>query len=69
VLVLISTVIGGPVLTLVAPTLLVAALGLAAILGALIIFDGESNYVEGAALIGLYLIIAASVWFGPPIAG
>ncbi len=68
VLVLISTVIGGPVLTLVAPTLLIAALGLAAILGAMIIFDGESNYVEGAALIGLYLIIAASVWFGPPIA-
>jgi Ca2+:H+ antiporter len=69
VLVLISTVLGGPVLTLVVPTLLIAALGLAAILGAMIIFDGESNYVEGAALIGLYLIIAASVWFGPPIAG
>jgi len=69
VLVLISTVLGRPMLTLVAPTLLIAALGLAAILGALIIFDGESNYVEGAALIGLYLIIAASVWFGPPIAG
>jgi len=69
VLVLISMVLGGPVLTLVAPTLLIAALGLAAILGAMIIFDGESNYLEGAALIGLYLIIAASVWFGPPIAG
>ena len=69
VLVLISTVLGGPMLTLVVPTLLIAALGLAAILGAMIIFDGESNYVEGAALIGLYFIIAASVWFGPPIAG
>jgi Ca2+:H+ antiporter len=69
VLVLISTVLGGPVLTLVVPTLLIAALGLAAILGAMIIFDGESNYIEGAALIGLYVIIAASVWFGPPIAG
>ncbi|HSU96880.1 MAG TPA: hypothetical protein VLI40_06590, partial [Gemmatimonadaceae bacterium] len=66
---LISTVLGGPMLTLVVPTLLIAALGLAAILGAMIIFDGESNYVEGAALIGLYFIIAASVWFGPPIAG
>lgn len=69
VLVLLSTVLGGPVLTLVAPTLLIAALGLAAILGALIIFDGESNYVEGLALIGLYIIIAASVWYGPAIVG
>ena len=68
-LVLLSTVLGGQTLTLVAPTLLVAALGLASILGALIIFDGESNYVEGLALIGLYFIIAASVWFGPPIPG
>jgi Ca2+:H+ antiporter len=69
VLVLLSTVLGGPVLTLVAPGLLIAALALAAVLGALIIFDGESNYVEGLALIGLYVIIAASVWFGPPIVG
>jgi Ca2+:H+ antiporter len=67
VLVLLSTVLGGPPLTLVAPGLLIAALGLAAILGAMIIFDGESTYVEGLALIGLYVIIAASVWFGPPI--
>jgi Ca2+:H+ antiporter len=68
VLVLISAVMGGPALTLVAPGLLIAALGLAAGLGALIVFDGESNYVEGLALIGLYIIIAASVWFGPPMA-
>jgi Ca2+:H+ antiporter len=68
VLVLLSTVLGGPVLTLVSPVLLIASLGLAAILGALIIFDGESNYMEGLALIGLYLIIALSVWFGPPLA-
>lgn len=69
VLVLLSMALGGPVLTLVAPTLLIAALGLASILGALIIFDGESNYIEGLALIGLYIIIAASVWFGPAIVG
>jgi Ca2+:H+ antiporter len=67
VLVLISMVLGGPMLTLVAPPLLVSSLGLTAILGALIIFDGESNYVEGLALIGLYIIIAGSVWFGPPL--
>lgn len=67
VLVLISGVLGGPALTLVAPALLVTALGLAAVLGALIVFDGESNYVEGLALVGLYVIIAGSVWYGPVV--
>jgi Ca2+:H+ antiporter len=67
-LVLMSIFLGGPMLTLIAPPLLIASLGLAAILGALIVFDGESNYVEGLALIGLYIIIAGSVWFGPPLA-
>lgn len=66
-LVLISMFLGGPMLTLVAPPLLITSLGLAAVLGALIVFDGESNYVEGLALIGLYAIIAGSVWFGPPL--
>jgi len=69
VLVLLSMVLGGPVLTLVAPVLLIAALALAAVLGALIVFDGESTYVEGMALIGLYIIIAASVWYGKPVGG
>jgi Ca2+:H+ antiporter len=67
VLVLLSPVLGGPALTLVAPRLMIASLGLSALLGAMITFDGESNYVEGLALIGLYIIIAASVWFGRPI--
>jgi Ca2+:H+ antiporter len=69
VLMLLSTVLGGPILTLVAPMLLIAALALAAVLGALIVFDGESTYVEGMALIGLYIIIAASVWYGRPVGG
>ena len=47
--------------------LLVAALGLAAFLGAMIVFDGESTWLEGIALVGLYVIIAASVWYGPPL--
>ncbi len=34
-----------------------------------IVLDGESNWLEGLALIGLYVIIAASVWWGPPIGG
>jgi Ca2+:H+ antiporter len=69
VLVLLSIVLGGVPLTLVAPPLLIAALGLASVLGALIVFDGESTWLEGAALIGLYVIIAASVWFGTPVGG
>ncbi len=63
-LVLISVVIGGPALTLVLPGLLVAALGLAGILGAFVVYDGESTWLEGLILIGLYGIIAAAFWWG-----
>jgi Ca2+:H+ antiporter len=66
-LVLISVLVGGPALTLVTSPLLIGALGLSVILGAFIVFDGESSWLEGLALIALYVIIAASVWFGPPI--
>lgn len=64
VLVLLSLVIGGPTLTLVMPGLLVAALGLAALLGTVVTYDGESTWLEGVALIGLYGIIAAAFWWG-----
>ena len=64
VLVLLSFVIGGAHLTLVLPPLLVAALGLTAILTTVIIYDGESTWLEGLALIGLYCIIAVSFWWG-----
>ena len=67
-LVIISMVIGGPALTLVLSPLLIGSLGLAVILGALIVFDGEATWLEGLALVALYLIIAASVWYGPRIA-
>jgi Ca2+:H+ antiporter len=63
-LVLISFVLGGPHLTLVLPPPLVVAVGLAAILGAIIVYDGESTWLEGATLIGLYRILAASFWWG-----
>jgi len=29
-----------------------------------IVFDGESNWLEGLALMGLYVIIAVSFWWG-----
>ncbi len=64
VLVLLSLVIGGAHLTLVLAPLLVVALGLAAILGTVITYDGESTWLEGLALIGLYAIIAISFWWG-----
>lgn len=64
VLVLLSFLIGSTHLTLVLAPLLVAALGLAAILSTVIIYDGESTWLEGLALIGLYGIIAVSFWWG-----
>ncbi len=67
-LVLLSLVIGGTALTLVLPPLLIGALALTALLTALIVVDGESTWLEGSALVGLYVIVAASVWWGPPIA-
>jgi Ca2+:H+ antiporter len=51
-------------LTLVLPPLLVVALALAALLSALIVYDGESNWLEGVALVGLYIMIAISFWWG-----
>jgi Ca2+:H+ antiporter len=64
VLVLLSLFIGGNHLTLVLPPLLLAALGLAAGLSTVIVFDGESIWLEGAVLIGLYGIIASAFWWG-----
>jgi len=63
-LVIISLLPGLTNLTLVLAPLLVVSVALAAILGAVIVFDGESNWLEGLALIGLYIIIAASFWWG-----
>ena len=68
-LVLLSLVIGGGTLTLILTPLLLAAVALTALLAAMVVFDGESTWLEGLALLGLYVIIAASVWYGPPIQG
>jgi Ca2+:H+ antiporter len=51
-------------LTLAFPTLLAIALLLAAGIAALVVYDGESTWEEGAILIGLYVVIAASFWWG-----
>ncbi|MBO0729955.1 MAG: hypothetical protein J2P57_11900, partial [Acidimicrobiaceae bacterium] len=64
VLVLLSNVIGPGHFTLVFPPLLVAALAGAAIIVVAVIFDGEYTWVEGVALVGLYVITAAAFWWG-----
>ena len=67
-LVILSLVLGGTALTLALSPLLIAALALATLLAALVVIDGESTWLEGLALVGLYVIVAASVWWGAPIA-
>lgn len=65
VLVLVSLVFfSATPLTLVLPPLLIVALVLSALVPALIIFDGESIWLEGAALVGLYILIASVFWWG-----
>ena len=51
-------------LTLVFPTLLALVLVVAAILGALVVNDGQSTWQEGVVLVGFYVVIAASFWWG-----
>jgi Ca2+:H+ antiporter len=51
-------------LTLVFPTLLAIVLLLAAGITSLVVYDGESTWEEGALLVGLYVVIATSFWWG-----
>ncbi|HSU25734.1 MAG TPA: calcium/proton exchanger, partial [Pyrinomonadaceae bacterium] len=64
ILLLLSFVLGGSILTFVLSPLLVVALALAAVVSAFVVFDGESIWLEGLALVGLYCIIAAAFWWG-----
>jgi Ca2+:H+ antiporter len=63
-LILLSFFLGGAVLSFVLSPLLLAALALAVFVSAFIVFDGESIWLEGVALIGLYIIIATAFWWG-----
>jgi len=51
-------------LTLVFPPLLLAAMILAAIVTVVVMLDGESTWLEGAALLTLYVVISAAFWWG-----
>lgn len=63
-LVLLSFVTGGAHLTLALAPLLLAALALTAVVQLAVVYDGESTWIEGFALVGLYCVIAASFWWG-----
>ncbi|MDN5924254.1 MAG: calcium/proton exchanger [Xanthomonadales bacterium] len=64
VLVIASQIFGFAAFTLVFPPMLVVSVAIAVIICAFITFDGESDWIEGAALIALYAIIATSFWWG-----
>jgi len=63
-LVILSQVLGFSALTLVFSPMLVIAVFLAVLIAVVITVDGESNWLEGAALIGVYGVVAASFWWG-----
>jgi Ca2+:H+ antiporter len=63
-LVILSQVLGFSALTLVFSPMLVVAVFLAVLIAVVITVDGESNWLEGAALIGVYGVVATSFWWG-----
>ena len=63
-LVLISPLIGGPAFTLVFSPMLVTTVGISTLAVAYLVSDGESDWLEGATMVGLYVLIAAAFWWG-----
>ncbi len=63
-LVLLSFVLGGAILSFVLTPMLLVCLFLAVLVSTFIVFDGESIWLEGLALVGLYALIAAAFWWG-----
>jgi Ca2+:H+ antiporter len=51
-------------LTLVFAPFLALVLILSALLSTFVVYDGESTWHEGAILIGFYVVVAASFWWG-----
>ncbi|HEY8239208.1 MAG TPA: calcium/proton exchanger [Candidatus Limnocylindrales bacterium] len=67
VIVLLSFFVAPVPLTLIISPLLLGTLAVSVLLVIFIVTDGEANAFEGAMLLGLYVIIAAAVWWGPRI--
>lgn len=63
-LVLLSPLVATSTLTLVFSPLLLAVLAMTALITVVVVFDGESTWLEGSALIALYTVVAASFWWG-----
>lgn len=64
-LVLISFAMGGAApFTLAIPPILAAALFLSVLVVTVVTVDGRADIVDGAALVGLYVIVAAIFWWG-----
>ena len=64
ILVLVSFFLGGTAFTLAIPPILAASVFLAVLVVTIVTVDGEADMVDGAALVGLYVIIAAIFWWG-----
>lgn len=64
ILVLVSFAIGLAPFTLVIPPILAVALFLSVLVVTVVTVDGRADVVDGAALVGLYVIIAAIFWWG-----
>ncbi len=64
ILVLVSFFIGGTPFTLAIPPILAAAVFLAVLVVTIVTVDGQADIVDGAALVGLYVIIATIFWWG-----
>ena len=63
-LVFLSLLMGHP-LTLIFNTFELLALGAGVLIAALVAADGESNWLEGAALLGVYLILGLAFFLLP----
>jgi Ca2+:H+ antiporter len=63
VVIAISFFLGGAPFTLAIPPILAAALVLSILIVTLVCVDGQADMVDGAALVGLYVIVAAIFWW------
>jgi len=63
-LVLLSPVVGGASFTLVFNPMLVSTVAVSTVAVAYLVSDGESDWLEGATMVGLYVLIAAAFWWG-----
>lgn len=64
ILVLVSFALGGAPFTLAIPPILSASLFLSVLVVTVVTVDGRADMVDGAALVGLYVIIATIFWWG-----